>query len=568
MARSKQQPRKEPSTGSQLLLQALSDYHVQYLFGIPGGANLPLYDAVGQSGPKHISALHEQGAGHMATGYAKASGRVGVALATSGPGATNLVTAIADAYMDSAPVLFITGQVRSELLGTDAFQEADIFGITMPIVKHSFALRQAAQIPETISAAIQLASSGRPGPVLVDIPQDVLAEQISGPVPRVEENLAGYRPPRDPNQRSLRQIAAAINQAQRPVFYGGGGIIASQSSQLFRELVEKTGIPVTTTLMALGAYPADPQDPLWLGMLGMHGSRAANWAVDQCDLLLAWGARFDDRVTGRLSQFAPQAKIVHLDVDPAEINKLVTADIALCADLRLATEQLLALLGERQQRPDWRQQIASWKEDHPFSYQRQPGVIKPQQLVEALAEQTAGEANISSDVGQHQMWVAQYYPFSRPRQWINSGGSGTMGVGLPYALGAALADPEHQSVLVTGDGSLPMTVQELHVASRYQLAVKIFVINNGGYGMVRQWQDLFWEQGPTAVELGPWPDWPAVAQSWGVPGQRVSDPQQLDAAVAQTLADPGPALLEVVCDPAENCYPMIPAGAAARDMVG
>lgn len=547
--------------GSEALLEALQRENVSYIFGLPGGANLPLYDAVGKGKIEHIHALHEQGAGHMATGYAKASGRVGVTFATSGPGATNLVTAIADAYMDSAPVVFVTGQVRSDLLGTDAFQEADIIGITMPIVKHSFQIQAAEEIPEAVRAAFHIARSGRPGPVLLDIPQDVFRGEVEEVV---EEPLRGYKPLRGVHLPTLERIAEAIVNSKRPVLYGGGGLL--EASEPFRDLADQTQIPVTCTLMGLGAYPAE--GTLWMGMPGMHGSRAANWAIDQSDLLLALGVRFDDRVTGKVDQFAPNAQIVHIDTDPAEIHKIVRADIALCADLGPALQALLPLLGTQPERKAWNAQIEAWKSEHPFTYKDSSTTIKPQKLIETLASATRGEANVSSDVGQHQMWVAQYYPFRRPRQWINSGGSGTMGVGLPYALGAALADPEHLSLLVTGDGSLPMTVQELHVASRYQIPVKIFIVSNGGYGMVRQWQDLFWDQARTAVALGSWPNWPELARSWGVWGERVQDPGQLSDAVGRCLEEEGPALLEVVCDPEENCWPMIPAGAAARDMIG
>lgn len=549
--------------GSEALLQALQEEDVEFIFGIPGGANLPLYDAVGKQDIEHIHALHEQGAGHMATGYAKASGRVGVAFATSGPGATNLVTSIADAYMDSAPVVFVTGQVRSDLLGTDAFQEADILGITMPVVKHSWQLHDASEIPGTIRDAFRIARSGRPGPVLVDIPQDVLRGEVHST--SLGGSLRGYHPPGGPHIPTIHRIAEAIKNSKRPVIYGGGGIVSAEASEEFREFADRTGIPVTCTLMALGAYPAD--GPMWMGMLGMHGSRAANWAIDQSDLLISLGARFDDRITGKLEEFAPGARVVHIDADPAEINKIVQADIALCADLREALEALLPHVARVDCQP-WRDQIEEWKREHPFSYEDSSKLIKPQKLIQVLAESTGGEANVSSDVGQHQMWVAQYYPFQRPRQWINSGGSGTMGVGLPYALGAALADPEHVSVLVSGDGSLPMTAQELHVASRYKIPVKVFVVSNGGYGMVRQWQDLFWDRSRTAVSLGSWPDWPALAAAWGVPGERVEDPAKLQEAVRRTLDVSGPALLEVVCDPEENCWPMIPSGAAARDMIG
>jgi acetolactate synthase-1/2/3 large subunit len=552
------------------IMECLKAEGVEHVFGIPGGANLPTYDALYDAGIRHVQCRHEQGAGHAAEGYAKASGRVGVALATSGPGATNLVTCIADAVMDSVPTVFLTGQVRTELIGTDGFQEADISGITMPVVKHSILIQDPRDIPKAIHEAFHIARTGRPGPVLVDVPQDLSRADIPyEPVSGV--HLPGYQPTTEGNTKQIRLAAKALANARRPVVYGGGGIINANAEKEFREFCLSDVFPVTCTLMGLGAFPSD--DVQWLGMLGMHGTRTANYAMDEADLIVAIGARFDDRVTGKLSEFAPRAKFIHIDIDPAEISKNVPAHIPIVGDagniLPKLTAEYRALGAERSRLDAWWQRIKGWQEKHPLRYQdSEDGEIKPQYMVQALYEATDGQAIVTSDVGQHQMWAAQYYGFNRPRQWINSGGLGTMGFGLPSALGAKVAQPDQDVVCLAGDGSLIMTVQELATCVTEQIPVKVFLMNNGYLGMVRQWQELFWDRRYSQVEMGASPDWVKLADAFGALGMRVTDKGDLVEAFKTALAADGPVLVDVHVTKEENCYPMIPAGQAARDMVG
>ncbi len=553
------------------LCEALKAEGVEHVFGIPGGANLPTYDAIYDAEFTHIQARHEQGAGHAAEGYAKASGRVGVAFATSGPGATNLVTAITDAMLDSVPTVFITGQVRTDLIGTDGFQEADVTGITLPIVKHSFLVTDPRQIPEYIHAAFHIASTGRPGPVLVDVPQDLSRADIEYEPAEGRPNLPGYKPPTEGNIKQIRLAAKALANAQRPVVYAGGGIVNADASAELIEFATSDKLPVTLTVMGLGAFPA-PHDQ-WLGMLGMHGTRTANYAMDNADLILAIGARFDDRITGKLSEFAPRAKFVHVDIDPAEISKNVPAHIPIVGDARdvLAklTREYRALKADSARLDDWWKQIRAWQAEYPLGYEdSSDSEIKPQFMIEAMYEATEGEAIITSDVGQHQMWAAQYYHFSRPRQWINSGGLGTMGFGLPAAIGAKVARPDDTVVCLAGDGSLVMVCQEFATAAVHDIPVKVFLMNNGHFGMVRQWQELFWDGRYSSVEMGDSPDWVKLAEAFGWTGMRCADKRQLKDAMRATLDAEGPALLDVQVSKTENCFPMIPAGAAARDMVG
>ncbi len=447
---------------------------------------------------------HEQGAGHAAEGYAKASGRVGVALATSGPGATNLVTPIADAMMDSVPTVFLTGQVRTDLIGTDGFQEADISGITMPIVKHSILIQDPRDIPKAIHEAFHIASTGRPGPVLVDLPQDLSRADIPyEPVTKL--HLPGYQPTTEGNAKQIRLAAKAMANSRRPVIYGGGGVINADAAQEFRDLCLSDNLPVTCTLMGLGAFPAD--NAQWLGMLGMHGTRTANYAMDEADLIVAIGARFDDRITGKLSEFAPRAKFIHIDVDPAEISKNVPAHIPIVGDAKYIlpklTAEYRALESDPARLEGWWQRLHGWQEKHPLRYDDSAdSEIKPQFMVEAMFEATGGDAIVTSDVGQHQMWAAQYYGFTRPRQWINSGGLGTMGFGLPSAMGAKVACPDQDVVCLAGDGSLIMNVQEFATCVDEQIPVKVFLMNNGYLGMVRQWQELFWDKRYSSVADG------------------------------------------------------------------
>jgi len=552
------------------IMECLKAEGVEHVFGLPGGANLPTYDALYDAGLRHIQCRHEQGAGHAAEGYAKASGRVGVALATSGPGATNLVTAIADAVMDSVPTVFITGQVRTDLLGTDGFQEADVTGITMPIVKHSIMIRDPQEIPVAIHEAFHIASTGRPGPVLVDIPQDLSRADIDYE-PVTSLNMPGYQPTSEGNAKQIRLAAKALANARRPVIYAGGGVINANASKELTELCTSDKFPVTCTLMGLGGFPA-PHDQ-WLGMLGMHGTRAANYAMDEADLIVAIGARFDDRITGKLSEFAPRAKFIHIDVDPAEISKNVPAHIPIVGDakkiLPKLTTEYRALKAEASRLDGWWERIDGWREKHPLAYEdSEDAEIKPQRMIEALYEATGGNAIVTSDVGQHQMWTAQYFHFNGPRRWINSGGLGTMGFGLPAAMGAKVACPDEQVICIAGDGSVPMNIQELATCVTEDIPIKVFIMNNGYLGMVRQWQELFWERRYSSVDMGTSPDWVKLAEAFGATGLRTADKGELDDVLKTALETDGPVVCDVRVTREENCYPMIPAGQAARDMVG
>jgi len=552
------------------IIECLKAEGVEHVFGIPGGANLPTYDALYDGGVRHIQCRHEQGAGHAAEGYAKASGRVGVALATSGPGATNLVTPIADAMMDSVPTVFITGQVRTDLIGTDGFQEADVSGITLPIVKHSMMIQDPREIPEAIHTAFHIASTGRPGPVLVDIPQDLSRADIDyEPVDRV--NLPGYQPTTEGNAKQIRLAAKALANARRPVIYAGGGVISAEAAKELTELGESDRFPVTCTVMGLGAFPA-PHDH-WLGMLGMHGTRAANYAMDEADLICCIGARFDDRITGKLSEFAPRAKFIHIDVDPAEISKNVPAHIPIVGDakkiLPKLTREYRALESDSARLDGWWERIRNWRDKHPLRYEDSvDSEIKPQWMIQALYQATGGDAIVTSDVGQHQMWTAQHYDFAKPRRWINSGGLGTMGFGLPSAMGAKVAMPDEQVVCVAGDGSLIMNVQELATCVTEEIPVKVMIMNNGYLGMVRQWQELFWDRRYSSVDMGSSPDWVKLAEAFGAKGVQLTQKESLVDDMKEALAEDGPVVVDVRVTPEENCYPMIPAGQAARDMVG
>ncbi len=552
-------------------MESLKAEGVQHVFGIPGGANLPTYDALVDADLDHIQVRHEQGGGHAAEGYAKASGRVGVAFATSGPGATNLVTAIADAVMDSVPTVFITGQVRTDLLGTDGFQEADVTGITMPIVKHSFQVTDPRQIPEYVHEAFHVASTGRPGPVVVDIPQDLSRADIEYEPDTDPVEMPGYKPSTEGNIKQIRIAAKALANATSPVIYSGGGVVNANASEELRELCQADRFPVTSTVMGLGAFPAPHEQ--WLGMLGMHGTRSANYAMDNADLIVAVGARFDDRITGKLSEFAPRAKFIHIDIDPAEISKNVPAHIPIVGDAKQVLPKLSKEYRALQTKSDrldgWWSRIEEWRKEYPLGYEPGEGAeIKPQYMVEAMYKATGGDAIITSDVGQHQMWAAQYFHFNKPRRWINSGGLGTMGFGLPAAIGAKVACPDEQVVCLAGDGSLVMTCQELATCVHHEIPVKVFLMNNGYMGMVRQWQELFWDERYSSVEMGPSPDWVKLAEAFGVTGMRCEDQADLEEMMGTALETDGPVLVDVHVSPKENCYPMIPAGAAARDMVG
>ncbi len=552
------------------IIECLKAEGVDTVFGIPGGANLPTYDALYDGGVRHVLCRHEQGAGHAAEGYAKASGKVGVALATSGPGATNLVTPIADAVMDSVPTVFITGQVRTELIGTDGFQEADVTGITMPVVKHSVMIQDPREIPAAIHEAFHIARTGRPGPVLVDVPQDLSRADIPyEPVDSVA--LPGYQPTTEGNVKQIKLAAKALANARRPVIYTGGGVINADASEELRELCASDRFPVTSTVMGLGAFPGTHEH--WLGMLGMHGTRSANYAMDEADLICAIGARFDDRITGKLSEFAPRAKFIHIDIDPAEISKNVPAHIPIVGDakriLPKLTREYRALETDPARLDGWWERIRSWQERHPLRYEdSEDSEIKPQYMIEALYEATGGDAIVTSDVGQHQMWCAQYYHFPKPRRWINSGGLGTMGFGLPSALGAKVARPDDTVVCVAGDGSLQMTSQELATCVTEDIPVKVFVMNNGYLGMVRQWQELFWDRRYSAVDMSMNPDWVKLAEAYGAIGMRATEKETLVDQMRAALEADGPVVMDVHVTKEENCYPMIPAGQPAREMVG
>jgi len=552
------------------VMECLKAEGVDVVFGLPGGANLPTYDAFVTGGIRHILVRHEAGGGHAAEGYAKATGKVGVAFATSGPGATNLMTPICDAMMDSVPVVFITGQVRTELLGTDGFQEADTIGISMPVVKHSFMIQHPQEVPRAIHEAFHIARTGRPGPVLVDIPMDLSrAEIVYEPVTDVR--LPGYQPKVEGNQKQIRQAAKALAAAQRPVIYAGGGVVNANGSAELIDFATSDRFPVTCTLMGLGAFPAPHEQ--WLGMLGMHGTRAANYAMDEADLICAVGARFDDRITGKLAEFAPRAKFIHIDVDPAEISKNVPAHIPIVGDARHVLGKLAVeyrALGADPARLDaWWSRIEGWRAKHPLGWEESTDTeIKPQYMIRALYEATGGTAIITSDVGQHQMWTAQYYDFPGPRRWINSGGLGTMGFGLPAAMGAQVGCPDQLVCAVAGDGSVQMNAQELATCAQNNIPIKVFIMNNGYLGMVRQWQELFWDGKYSHVDMGEFPDFVKLAEAYGVTGIRLRDKTTLVEDMRKAIAIEGPVVVDVRVTREENTYPMIPAGSAAREMVG
>jgi acetolactate synthase-1/2/3 large subunit len=554
------------------IMECLKAEGVEAVFGIPGGANLPTYDALYDAGIRNILCRHEQGAGHAAEGYAKATGKVGVALATSGPGATNLVTAIADAMLDSVPTVFLTGQVRTDLMGTDGFQEADTVGITMPVVKHSFQVLDPREIPHMIHEAFYVARTGRPGPVLVDVPQDVSRADIKyDPSEAQKVDLPGYKNFVEGNAKQIRLAAKALANARRPIIYAGGGVINGNAAAELTDLVVTAGFPITCTLMGLGGFPAPHEQ--WLGMLGMHGTRTANYAMDSADLIVSVGARFDDRITGKLSEFAPRAKFVHIDVDPAEISKNVPAHIPIVGDckriLPKLTAEYRALETDRARMDDWWRQLREWQDQYPLKYESsKEGEIPPQRMIQAMYDVTGGNAIVTSDVGQHQMWSAQYFHFKKPRRWINSGGLGTMGFGLPSAIGAKVGQPDDLVICLAGDGSLVMTCQELATAVEHGIDVKVFIMNNGYLGMVRQWQELFWDKRYSGVDMGKSPDWVKLAEAFGATGMRVDQDDEMDDAMREAIETAGPVVLDVRVRREENCYPMIPAGAAARDMVG
>ena len=570
-----QQPgeRSQRVSGGYALMDALHRHGVEHIFGYPGGAILPIYDelhkAEARGWLKHILVRHEQGGTHAADAYARATGKVGVCFGTSGPGATNLVTGIATAQMDSVPMVVITGQVPRAAIGTDAFQETDIFGITLPIVKHSWVVRDPADIGRIVAQAFLIAASGRPGPVLIDVPKDVGAELFDYvPVEPGSAVPAGFQAPPRADGDAIERALELIRHAQRPLLYVGGGAISAGAHQSVLKLAERFRLPVTTTLMGKGAI--DERHPLAVGMLGMHGTAYANFAVTECDLLIAAGARFDDRVTGRLDSFAPRARVIHIDIDAAEVGKNRVPDVPVVADVSEALSQLLAAsAGEQSQgrTEAWLQRIDTWKRHYPLVVPEPVGEIAPQEVVLALRE-LAPEAIITTDVGQHQMWAAQFLN-TGPRRWISSAGLGTMGFGMPAAMGAQVAYPGTQVICVAGDASILMNIQELGTLSQYHLPVKVVVLNNGWQGMVRQWQESFYEERYSASEMtGGMPDFPALAEAFGVKGVAITERADLHRLLNEALDHPGPAFVDVKVRRNENCYPMVPPGASNAQMVG
>lgn len=543
-------------TAAEALVKCLEKEQVEVIFGYPGGATLPVHDALYESSISHVLVRHEQGAVHAADGYARATGRVGVCLATSGPGATNLITGIANAYMDSIPLVLFTGQVPTSQVGTDAFQEVDITGITMPITKHNYLVKDAAQLPRIIKNAFHIAASGRPGPVLIDLPKDVAQNIIKFDYPETVQ-LRGYRPTYRGHPNKIAEAARLIKEAARPVIYAGGGILNSKASKELLELAETINAPVTNTFMGLSSFPGDHQ--LFLGMLGLHGTRTANLAVTNCDLLIALGARFDDRVTGKIAEFAPQAGVIHVDIDPAEIGKNIQVHVPIVGDVKQVLQELLPRL-EKKSDTSWLQQIEKWKKNHPLSYEKGCGKLKPQYVVEKIYEITRGNDYVATDVGQHQMWVAQYYRFKRPGGLISSGGLGTMGFGLPAAMGAQIGLPDERIILVTGDGSIQMNMQELATIVEQDLPVKIIVLNNHVLGMVRQLQKVYCEGRYMAVDFKFHPDFEILARAYGIKGYTLRTEEDVDNLLPEALEAPGAVLINCLVSAEENVNPMVLSG--------
>ncbi|MDR4497606.1 MAG: biosynthetic-type acetolactate synthase large subunit [Candidatus Scalindua sp.] len=551
-------------TGSQILIDTLKEEKVEYVFGLPGGAVIPLFDHLFDSDIKFILTRHEQGAGHMADGYARATGKVGVCIVTSGPGATNLTTAIATANMDSVPMVAITGQVKTHLIGNDAFQEADITGITRPITKHNYLVKDIKDLGMIVKEAFYIASTGRPGAVVIDLPVDVTTDNWDGDNPE-KINLPGYKPVYEGNMRQIKIAAEAINRSKKPVIYAGGGVIASNGSEELIALAKKANIPVNTTLLALGAFPED--DDLSLGMLGMHGTAYANFAVHESDLLIAIGARFDDRITGKVETFAPNAVVIHIDIDPTSISKNVKVDIPVVGDARRILLELIKLV-KYVERKEWLESISGWKEKYPLSYKNSSEEIKPQYVVQQICEATKDKAIITTEVGQNQMWAAQFYTYTKPRSFISSGGLGTMGFGFPAAIGAKLGCPDKIVIDIAGDGSFQMNIQELSTAVNYNLPVIVAILNNGFLGMVRQWQELFYNKRYSQTQLVGSPDFVRVAEGYGATGFLVERKEDVRPIIEKSISIGGPVVIDFRVSPEENVFPMIPAGGAVHQMIG
>ncbi len=558
-------------TGAEIVIESLKAQGVEIIFGFPGGAIMPVYDVLYDSDIKHVLSRHEQGACHAADGYARVTGKVGVVFATSGPGATNLTTGLATAHMDSVPLVAVTGQVGTVAIGTDAFQEADVYGITIPITKYNYLVKDTNKLAEIFAEAFYIARTGRPGPVLIDIPKDVQFTPVEyAPISEKDIPLLKYTPEVHYEYDSeLDKVVELIRQAKRPVLYVGGGAIISEAHEEIFRLAKKAFIPVTTTLTAAGAFPQD--DNFFLGMPGMHGTRYANEAIDNADLLIAAGARFDDRVTGKISEFAKHATIVHIDIDPAEVGKVIPAHVSIAADLKEVLQALLERLEpvEIDDHPEWLKHIDDWKAKYPLTYQHSDTVIKPQYVVEQISELTKGDAIITTGVGQHQMWASLFYTFRHPRSFVTSGGLGTMGFGMPAGIGAQIGRPEKIVFTIDGDGSFQMNIQELATMSYYNVPLKVVIINNGYLGMVRQWQELFFDRRYSQTHLAPGnPDFVAVAKGYGVEGFRITKPAEVRPTLEKALAVNGPVVIDCRVEQEENVFPMIPSGQTVHNTIG
>ncbi len=557
-------------TGAQILMEVLKEEGVDTIFGYPGGAIIDIYDELAKTDIHHVLVRHEQGAVHAADGYARAAGRVGVCLVTSGPGVTNTVTGIASAYMDSVPMVILSGQVPTALIGNDAFQEVDIVGITRPCTKHNYLVMSIKDLASTVKEAFYLARSGRPGPILVDIPKDITKATIEY-VPPGEVKLKSYNPTYNPNMKQLKKIVKLIESSEKPMIFAGGGVILSKASGELTELARKTRIPVTTSLMGLGAFPGS--DPLSLGMIGMHGTYRANLCTSVCDLLLSVGVRFDDRVTGKTDAFAAQAEIVHIDIDPTTIRKNIPVTVPVVGDCKISLQHLNRLLDEvdlgnlEEKRQKWFNQINEWKNTKSLEYKQSKDKIKPQYVVEKLYELTKGQAIITTEVGQNQMWAAQYYYYDKPNHFITSGGLGAMGFGLPAAIGAQVAFPDKTVVDIAGDSSIQMNIQEMATAVQSCLPVKIVILNNGYMGMVRQWQELFYGKRYVCTTMDCAPDFVKLAEAYGAVGLRASKPEEVESVLAEGLSIPRPVIMEFIVEREEGVYPMVPAGAAITEML-
>lgn len=552
-------------TGAEFLTEALKKESVEVIFGYPGGAVLPIYDKLYNSGLFHVLTRHEQGAIHAAEGYARITGKPGVVLVTSGPGATNVVTGLADAMIDSIPLVVFTGQVATGVIGSDAFQEADILGITTPITKHNYQVRDPKDLPRIIKEAFFIASTGRPGPVLIDIPKDIAINEGTADLDP-EMDLPGYQPTTKPNYLQIRKLVEAVSSAKKPVILAGAGVLHANAADLLKEYAEQQGLPVVHTLLGLGGFPAS--HPQYVGFAGMHGCYAANMALYECDLLINIGARFDDRLTGRLSDFAPNATVAHIDIDPAEIGKNVPTKIPVVGDARVALNELISQNGKKPEITEWAETLAEWNRKYPLRYENEGTELVAQQVVEMLHEKTKGEAIVTTDVGQHQMWAAQYYRFDKPNAWVTSGGLGTMGFGLPSAIGAQLANPEATVLSISGDGGFQMCSQELGVIAERNLPIKIIILNNGALGMVRQWQELFYEERYSESVFVSQPDFVKLADAYGIPAFRVDTKEEVSARIEEALEIAGPVLIDFRVKQQENVYPMIPAGKGLHEMEG